>query len=460
MFAALQADLPWEHTEAGLYVMQAVAKNILPDEYEYVPKVVEAILSMPSGAHPASICKACSKQASAHVVTLLRAARQLDSLPLPHAAGAALVRALAAALAALPPDQLSVAMREAASIQLDALKALLKEGGAGDKPRDPCAALDLVAALFRDLSPRAAEACVPALGDDGRVMERACRALRFLLRCTSRRAGPLLAPLSRTMAAIYAQQQHSCLLYLASILVDELAHEPDCVPDLIELLKALMPRAFVLLQQDNGLKDNPDTVDDLFRLCIRFLQRIPVEFLSSGALPALVRCAALAAALDHRDANCSVMKFLHDLLARPHAPRKGQYTPAPLPPAALDHRDANCSVMKFLHDLLARPTRPPQGVSTPPPPSPCRARPPRRQLLRHEVPARPTGAAPRAPRKGSVHPRPPPPCRARPPRRQLLRHEVPARPTGAAPRAPRKGQYTPPPSPLPRSTTATPTAPS
>ncbi|XP_013149046.1 PREDICTED: importin-13, partial [Papilio polytes] len=47
MFAALQADCSWEHTEAALFIMQAVAKNILPDEEEYVPKVVEAILSMP-----------------------------------------------------------------------------------------------------------------------------------------------------------------------------------------------------------------------------------------------------------------------------------------------------------------------------------------------------------------------------------------------------------------------------
>ncbi|XP_047992380.1 transportin-3 [Leguminivora glycinivorella] len=375
MFATLQADLSWERTEAALFVMQAVAKNILPDEYEYVPKVVEAILSMPEGAHPAvrktcilllgelcdwierhptclepclqtlvtalqepklapaaatalqNICKACSKEAASHAVTLLRATRHLDSLALPPGAGASLVRALASALASLPQDQLTVAMREAASIQLSALKEILS-GSGGDT--DPCPTLDLLAALFRELSPRKADACVPALGDawpvlhdvlikyqsDGRVMERGCRALRFALRCCARRAAPLLPHLARAMADIYAQHQHSCLLYLASILVDELAHEPECVSDLIDLLKALMPRAFELLQQENGLKDNPDTVDDLFRLCIRFLQRIPLEFLSSGAMPAVVQCGTLATALDHREANCSVMKFLLDLVSR------------------------------------------------------------------------------------------------------------------------------------------------
>lgn len=100
-------------------------------------------------------------------------------------------------------------------------------------------------------------------------MERSCRALRFALRCCGRHLAALLPPLARSMGALYLAQAHSCLLYLASILVDELAAVPHCGPDLIAMLQALMPRAFLLLQQENGLKDNPDTVDDLFRLCIR-----------------------------------------------------------------------------------------------------------------------------------------------------------------------------------------------
>lgn len=45
----------------------------------------------------------------------------------------------------------------------------------------------------------------------------------------------------------------------------------------------------------------------------RFLQRIPLDFLSSGAVAGVLQCAALAARLDHREANSSVMKFLYDL---------------------------------------------------------------------------------------------------------------------------------------------------
>lgn len=80
------------------------------------------------------------------------------------------------------------------------------------------------------------------------------------------------------------------------------------------MLEALLPPAFQLLQQPQGFCNNPDTVDDLFRLFARFLQRNPAAFLHSPAVPAIFDCALRAAALDHRDANASVMQFLTELI--------------------------------------------------------------------------------------------------------------------------------------------------
>ncbi|XP_059055597.1 transportin-3 [Achroia grisella] len=536
MFAALHADISWEQTEAALFVMQAVAKNILPEEYEYVPKVVEAILSMPENTHigvrktcilllgelcewierhpeglepclqfliralndsqlaPAAatalqaVCAASRTRASEHVRLLLDAAslplppapavavarglaaaigrlphpqvcthlRQLQraraaaagrgqpaaaaragrrsrprtrrrhrpppaptglysppsapastcgccwtrpacrcrprrpsqspedspppsaasrthrsvltsvsssehvrllldaaSLPLPPAPAVAVARGLAAAIGRLPHPQLSAAMLEAVEAQTERLEALLAAageaagagGGGGEgavrrgAPDDPCPGLDRIAALFRDVAappaPPRPHPCLPALrhawpvllrllarfGADGRVMERWCRAVRFCVRAVGGAAGELVQPLAAAAAALYAARPHPCLLYLGSVLVDELAAAPGPARALLELLSALAPRALHLLQPPHGLRDNPDTVDDLFRLCIRFLQRTPEQFLSSGALPAVVRCAALACSLDHREANCSVMKFLHDLVRAASHPR-------------------------------------------------------------------------------------------------------------------------------------------
>lgn len=115
------------------------------------------------------------------------------------------------------------------------------------------------------------------------------------------------------MVTIYVTHRHSCFLYLASILVDEFAEDQNCTEGLMEMLQALIIPTFDLLQ-NSGLAEYPDTVDDLFRLCVRFLQRITLRFLQSPALDAIIQCAIMACALDQRDANTSVMKFLADFV--------------------------------------------------------------------------------------------------------------------------------------------------
>ena len=46
----------------------------------------------------------------------------------------------------------------------------------------------------------------------------------------------------------------------------------------------------------------------------RFVQRSPVTLLSSSIIVHIIQCAIAATSLDHRDANCSVMKFVRDLI--------------------------------------------------------------------------------------------------------------------------------------------------
>ena len=79
---------------------------------------------------------------------------------------------------------------------------------------------------------------------------------------------------------------------------------------------------FLILKTTNGvlptMRNHPDTVDDFFRLNARFLQRAALPYLKFSQFSSVVECALLAASLDHRDANASVMKFFFDLL---HAAR-------------------------------------------------------------------------------------------------------------------------------------------
>ncbi|MGH0114663.1 UNVERIFIED_CONTAM: hypothetical protein FKN15_031805 [Acipenser sinensis] len=149
---------------------------------------------------------------------------------------------------------------------------------------------------------------------DNRIVERCCRCLRFAVRCVGKGSAALLQPLVTQMVSVYQMYPHSCFLYLGSILVDEYGMEEGCQQGLLDMLQALCMPTFQLLEQPNGLRNHPDTVDDLFRLATRFIQRSPVTLLRSQIIVHIIQCAIAATSLDHRDANCSVMKFMRDLI--------------------------------------------------------------------------------------------------------------------------------------------------
>lgn len=103
-----------------------------------------------------------------------------------------------------------------------------------------------------------------------RIMERACRCVRFMLRCVSQQVKEILENLVHQVIVIYQAHKHSCFLYLASIMVDEYATDAACVPGLLQMLQAVVGPTFETLTADeNGLRKNPDTVDDFFRYVIQ-----------------------------------------------------------------------------------------------------------------------------------------------------------------------------------------------
>ncbi|EEC08349.1 transportin, putative [Ixodes scapularis] len=87
-----------------------------------------------------------------------------------------------------------------------------------------------------------------------------------------------------------------------------------CRIQLDPLTQAFCGPTFRLLGGADALRQHPDTVDDLFRLCTRFLQRAPLVFLKSTVLTGVLQCSLAACTLDHKEANASVMKFLFDLV--------------------------------------------------------------------------------------------------------------------------------------------------
>ncbi|XP_018572626.1 transportin-3 [Anoplophora glabripennis] len=383
MFINLQAPgVTWDASEAALFVMQAVAKNVLPTENEVVPKVVEAILNVPENTHIAvkytsvlllgelcewiekhpntldpilnflvcclpqpgvgaaaavalqNICACCNDHMPRHVPILLQLLQQVDTFAITNNAVIGLLKGVASIIGRMPHTEMTAALRELCFMQLKPICHLIDQDivPVNGTKTDPVLWLDRLSAILRHMNVAVQEGefhpCKPVVlevwpilsrvfdkyQNDIRIMERCCRGVRFMLRCVSQQVRELLESLVSQIIRIYSMYKHSCFLYVGSILVDEYAVDAGCVQGLLDMLQAFLEPTFQLLQEENGLRNHPDTVDDFFRLCARFMQRAPLSFLQCASLVHILQCALMASTLDHKEANTSVMKFFYDLI--------------------------------------------------------------------------------------------------------------------------------------------------
>ncbi|XP_014219167.1 transportin-3-like [Copidosoma floridanum] len=376
-----QGEPAWEVTEAALFVMKAVAKNILPEENDVVPKVVEAILNLSDKTHIAvkhtsilllgelcewvqvhpqtleailnfllncltqkglagaasnalqSICTMCSNHMVSHFPGLLLIAKSINTFEISNRAATSILQGVLNILSRLPNSVVAQYVKELCWCHSKPLNELIECRMVVEKDTktDPVIWLDRLAVIFRNANPILEEnvhPCTEAAGEmwpvlsntlafyqhDIRIMERCCRCIRFMIRCLGQHSAFLLDTLVKQIIELYTIHHHSCYLYLGSILVDEFGLDVNYVSGLLGMLEAFIGPAFTLLQQTDGLVNHPDTVDDLFRLCTRFLQTSPVPFLRAPMINDILDCALLACSIHHKEANASVMKFFFDLI--------------------------------------------------------------------------------------------------------------------------------------------------
>uniref|UniRef100_A0A8B9JX44 Transportin-3 n=1 Tax=Astyanax mexicanus TaxID=7994 RepID=A0A8B9JX44_ASTMX len=365
---------PWEVTEAVLFIMAAIAKSVDPENNPTLTEVLEQVVLLPQTVHVAvrytsielvgemsevvdrnprflnpvlsylmkglrekplasvaakaihNICSVCRDHMAHHFQGLLEIARSLDSFALSTEAAIGLLKGTALVLARLPLEKIAECLSDLCSVQVLALK---KVGGVclfvnfwdktpvmGNQHTNPIVENGQThpcQKVIQEIWPVLSETLNTHQADN-RIVERCCRCLRFAVRCVGKGSASLLQPLVTQMVNVYQVYPHSCFLYLGSILVDEYGMEEGCRQGLLDMLQALCMPTFQLLEQPNGLRNHPDTVDDLFRLATRFVQRSPVTLLGSNIIVHIIQCAIAATTLDHRDANCSVMKFVRDLI--------------------------------------------------------------------------------------------------------------------------------------------------
>lgn len=282
-----------------------------------------------------SICSACRQKMICHISGLVEIARSLDSFQINNDVAIGLLKGISLILTKLPQEQLQPALREIVGFQLQPLAQLLETSHcqlAKGERSDPVYWIDRACAIIRHTNPDVPDnvehPTVAILNDawplisrvlekyqsESRIMERTCRLIRYAIRMVRKQAVLLVEPLIKQIVVLYALQHHSCFLYVGSILVDEFAKSNECITGLLEMLQAFIEPTFGLLQLENGLRNNPDTVDDFFRLASRYLDCCPLQLLQSSLITPIFQCALIACSLDHREANSSVMKFFINLL--------------------------------------------------------------------------------------------------------------------------------------------------
>eukprot|EP00069_Balaena_mysticetus_P013106 bmy_08081T0 len=345
-FAQLYSTLkegnpPWEVTEAVLFIMAAIAKSVDPENNPTLVEVLEGVVRLPETVHTAvrytsielvgemsevvdrnpqfldpvlgylmkglcekplasaaakaihNICSVCRDHMAQHFHGLLEIARSLDSFMLSPEAAVGLLKEW---------EKKVLSLKNTLVFFNWHTNPIVENG-----QTHPCQK------VIQEIWPVLSETLNKHRADN-RIVERCCRCLRFAVRCVGKGSAALLQPLVTQMVNVYHVHQHSCFLYLGSILVDEYGMEEGCRQGLLDMLQALCMPTFQLLEQQNGLQNHPDTVDDLFRLATRFIQRSPVTLLRSQVVIPILQWAIASTTLDHRDANCSVMRFLRDLI--------------------------------------------------------------------------------------------------------------------------------------------------
>ncbi|EDV27129.1 uncharacterized protein TRIADDRAFT_54772 [Trichoplax adhaerens] len=282
-----------------------------------------------------SACKECKEHMYPHLNPLIEAI-QFTSVSDRNANKSALslIKGAMEILSNVSVSNAYEILQRLGALQLETLQQIAQvgDGASMEKSLDPVPPIDRLSHIFRfykaGLNPSEMHPCLSILENawpilsrilnkyknDVIVLEHTCTCIRFAIRCVSCRAAKLLAPIAEQLVSSYAENKHSCFLYLSSILVDEFASESIYENSFRQMLEIFCRVTSEFLNNQADLIDNPATVDDLFRLTARYLQRCPRLILTAPAVNFIVGCGLAAATLQHRDAHDSALIVFCDLI--------------------------------------------------------------------------------------------------------------------------------------------------
>lgn len=296
-----------------------------------------------------NICTQCQQHMVNHLETLFNIVLSGENVNMPGEASIELLKGAVVILCNLPANEIATPLLKLAHVQLEGLQKALQNTTKTKEPTlNPLFWLDRFTAIFRTIKIRnysegsGVHPCQPVIESvwptlsiclnkyqkDSKLTESCCRSLRFALRCTEKHSMTSLPDIVNTIITMYRVNHYSCFLYLGSILVDIYGTDDGMKTGLIEMMQVFTQEAFdhivkhcVDVENISELRKHPDTIDDFFRLSLRFIQRCPLEFIKSAIFSPIMTLAVTSLNLDHRDANLSVTKFLSEFIAYSHKPQ-------------------------------------------------------------------------------------------------------------------------------------------
>lgn len=295
-----------------------------------------------------NICTQCQQHMLNHLESLINMAVSIDNFEIPNDASIELLKGTVVILSNLPSNEMVGPLIKICNIQVEGLQkaATGNSHEKGNIKNSPAFWLDRLTAIFRTIKIRTivndthpcqavVEQSWPVISlvlnkyqKDTKTTESCCRALRFMLRSTEKYSQSILVDVVNTVVNLYRINHMSCFLYLGSILVDIYGIEVEFKTGVIEMMQIFTKEAFDFIIKNctnvenlDELRKHPDTVDDFFRLSLRFMQRCPLEFIESPIFSPIMTLAVTTLNLDHRDANLSVTKFLSEFISISHKPQ-------------------------------------------------------------------------------------------------------------------------------------------
>lgn len=127
----------------------------------------------------------------------------------------------------------------------------------------------------------------------------------------------LLPNLLDVLPALFEQSRHSTILFVVSELVKVFGDEAQFDGQLGAILSRLLLLCCASLTSLDLMEEDPELVDDTFLLAERSLHYCPRIVLTPALLPPVLDLAVRGTLIQHREANCSILRFIIRLLNTP-----------------------------------------------------------------------------------------------------------------------------------------------